>query len=155
MRMKIVLGSAIAVVLILAGAGYVAVRGLRVNPAPWSLTGLWVSDDRSTWISLRHDGGFTASGISNCIGQVGLVNRGTGQIDQVPDIPYGEGSWNYGPNPDGGSDVLTMQFQKPAPLRLPWFVVGSVEWRFRPVSVTLGIINQSGDADVRRCSLHT
>ncbi|MEV4404938.1 hypothetical protein AB0J66_22380 [Actinoplanes sp. NPDC049598] len=113
-----------------------------------------LADDGRSFISLSHDGGFVAGGLTGCIGPLGLVDPATNDVRQVTDIPDGEGTWHYGPNPAGGDSTLTMQFQGQDGLRLPWYVRGPVEWRFHPVALTLDIINQSGDAEIRHCSFH-
>ncbi|XVU21548.1 hypothetical protein ACQPZJ_30280 [Actinoplanes sp. CA-054009] len=151
---RIVVALAATCALAMAGVWFVAVRGLQVSPAPWSLSALWISEDELTWISLRHDSTFTAKGISKCTGPVHFPGSTLNEIVEVDDIPFGEGIWNYSHDPHGSGDRLTMRFEKPSPLRLTWIVEGDVEWRFHPVSMTLGLVDQPWPTE-EPCPMHT
>lgn len=158
--MKIVRSAAVVVLVLgVAGAGYEdAARDQEMNPAAWNLAANWRTDDGRTWIDLRPDGKFRASGISNCIGPISLYDPGTQQMTPPTNVADGAGTWNYGPYDSSTvEDGLVMQFGAPYRLPLSW-VVDRVEWRSHPVSVTMTVNGEptaNGEPRVIMCTLHS
>jgi hypothetical protein len=156
--MKIALGAAV-LVLGLAGAGYAyAARDRVVDPVASTLAADWRTEDGRTRIDLRPDGTFTASGISDCVGPAILFDPATqrGAPDGAPtDVPDGEGTWRFEPQPGSNVDALVMRFRglDEAPL---WWMPGPVDWRFHPIAVTFLLINRANnELGYASCALHS
>ncbi|BEL04325.1 hypothetical protein Q0Z83_025160 [Actinoplanes sichuanensis] len=143
--------SAVALsVLVAAGVvGYVAVLGVTVDATAENLTADWLSAERTAAISLNSDGTFTASGISRCIGEVGVVVDGSDGPMDVP-VPDGAGEWHVEP----ADHVLLMDFRSPRRMQLRW-QVETVNWQFHPAQVNLTSLNPptSADGTLGHCSL--
>lgn len=158
MRTKIIISVATTGVLLsLASAGYaIAAREREVEPTPKILAANWRTDNELTSIDLHADGSFTASGISTCIGPIGLLDSTTRRIQRAAKVIDGDGTGSYGWYPGTNVGVLIMRFRTPTQPPLPWTVTGLIERRFHPVSLTLAIINQAEtDPQTMMCTLHS
>jgi hypothetical protein len=143
---RILLLVLVVIALTVAGAGYVALRGVEVDATSDKLAGRWIGEGAGTVIDLNPDGTFTATGIDACGGHAGAG----------PAAAAGSGTWSVRRDPanPGVDTLLDMEFRSPTRFRLRW-QAGAVTWKFRPIAVTLTSNDTAGrrDGTTIRCAL--